>query len=129
MGLNQAGGDTKRGNAARAMVHASLISSILVNSIVHAHNRVTPTKAGVRVRPPLHAGLVARMLATSAFRIAEALERDGDDTTNEWTDLAEVIVHMGEDPNWRRRPSILDQLRGWRAVPTAKRKLSSRTHA
>ena len=121
--------DAKRGHAARAMVHASLISSILVNSIVHAHNRVTPIKAGVRARPPLHAGLVARMLATSAFRIAETLERDGDDTSDEWTHLAEIIVHMGEDPNWRRRPSVLDQLRGWRAAPTTKRKLSSKMHA
>lgn len=121
--------DAKRGAAARAMVHASLISSILVNSIVHTHNRATPTKADVRTRPPLHAGLVARMLATSAFRIADAFEREGDDATSEWNKLADIIVHTGEDPNWRRRPSVLDQLRGWRAVPTAKRKLSSRTRA
>jgi hypothetical protein len=110
------------------MVHASLISSILVNSIVHTHNRATPTKAGVRTRPPLHAGLVARMLATAAFRIADALEREGDDATSEWNKLADIIVHTGEDPNWRRRPSLLDQLRGWRATPATKRKLSSRMH-
>ena len=121
--------DAKRGAAARAMVHASLISSILVNAIVHAHNRKTPTKADVRTRAPLHAGLVARMLATSALRIAETFEREGADATNDWNRLAELIVHMGEDPNWRRRPSVLDQLRGWRAAPSTKRKLSSRTHA
>lgn len=121
--------DAKRGAAVRAMVHASLISSVLVNSIVHGHNHVTPTKAGHRQRPPLHAGLVARMLATAAFRIADAFERDGDDATREWACLAELIVHTGEDPNWRTRPSILDQLRGWRAAPAAKQKLSSRMHA
>ena len=121
--------DAKRGAAARAMVHASLISSVLVNSIVHAHNRVTPTKTAQRTRPPLHAGLVARMLATAAFRIADAYERDGDDALVEWTKLAEIIVHTGEDPNWRARPSVLDQLRGWSPAPAAKRKLSSRMHA
>jgi hypothetical protein len=44
--------DAKRGAAVRAMVHASLISSVLVNSIVHAQNRVTPTKADRLTRPP-----------------------------------------------------------------------------
>lgn len=119
--------DARGGAAVRAMVHASLISSVLVNSIVHVHNRVTPTETGRRMRPPLHAGLVARMLATAAFRIAETLERD--DATAEWEKLAEIIVHTGEDPNWRTRPSILDQLRGWRAAPAAKKKVSSRAHA
>ena len=87
-----------------------------------------PTTGRPRPRP-LHAGLVARMLATSALRIAETFEREGDDATNDWNKLADLIVHMGEDPNWRRRPSVLDQLRGWRAAPTTKRKLSSRMHA
>ena len=121
--------DAKRGPAVRGMVHASMISSVLVNSIVHGHNHVTPTKAGHRQRPPLHAGLVARMLATAAFRIADAFELDGVDAIREWDFLAELIVHTGEDPNWRTRPSILDQLRGWHAAPAAKQKLSSRMHA
>lgn len=120
--------DARRGPAVRAMVHASLISSVLVNSIVHAHNRVTPSKAGRRMRPPLHAGLVARMLATAAFRITDALELPPDAAAVEWDKIAVIIVHTGEDPNWRTRPSILDQLRGWRAAPATKKKLSSRMH-
>lgn len=120
--------DARRGPAVRAMVHASLISSVLVNSIVHAHNRVTPTKADRRMRPPLHAGLVARMLATAAFRITDALELPPDAAAGEWDKIAAIIVHTGEDPNWRTRPSILDQLRGWHAAPAAKKKLSSRMH-
>jgi DDE family transposase len=120
--------DAKRGPAVRAMVHASLISSVLVNSIVHTHNRVTPTKADRRTRPPLHAGLVARMLATAAFRITDTLELSADAAAAEWDKIAAIIVHASEDPNWRTRPSILDQLRGWCAVPAAKKKLSSRMH-
>jgi hypothetical protein len=121
--------DAERGPAARAMVHASLISSVIVNSIVHAHNRETPTNDTQRTRPPLHAGLVARMLATAAFRIASAFELDGDEATQEWEKLMALIIHTGQDPNWRSRPSILDQLRGWPAAPAAKKKLSSRAHA
>lgn len=121
--------DAKRGAAVRAMVHASLISSVLVNAIVHAHNRVTPTKADRRTRPPLHAGLVARMLATAAFRISDVLELDDAvAAASEWDKIAAIIVHTGEDPNWRSKPSILDQLRGWPAKATTKKRLSSRTH-
>ena len=32
---------------------------------------------------------------------------------SEWDDIAATFVHVGVDPNWRRRPSILDELRGW----------------
>jgi hypothetical protein len=117
--------DAERGPAVRAMVHASLISSVIVNAIVHAHNRATPTKNDRRTRPPLHAGLVARMLATAAFRIAGAFELHGDEATQEWEKIAAIIIHTGEDPNWRSRPSILDQLRGWTVASTPKKKLSS----
>jgi hypothetical protein len=69
------------------------------------------------------------MLATAAFRISDVLELSAVDAAGEWDKIAAIIVHTGEDPNWRTRPSILDQLRGWRAAPAAKKKLSSRTHA
>jgi hypothetical protein len=68
------------------------------------------------------------MLATAAFRIADALELPTAATAAEWDKIAVIIVHTGEDPNWRTRPSILDQLRGWCAVSAAKKKLSSRMH-
>ena len=32
----------------------------------------------------------------------------------EWSRIAGMLVHMGEDLNWKRRPSILDELRGWK---------------
>ncbi len=34
-----------------------------------------------------------------------------------WQMLAEYLEHLARDPNWRRSPSILDQLRGWRITP------------
>ena len=121
--------DAKRGAAVRAMVDASLISSILVNALVHRHNRLTPLTSGRRTRPPLHAGLVARMLATAAMRIADACAGDVPDAKAEWRALTEIIIHAGADPNWRARPSVLDQLRGWQPTPRAVTKLSSRMHA
>jgi hypothetical protein len=41
---------------------------------------------------------------------------------------AAPVDHMGKDPNWRSKPSILDQLRGWPA-PTRAKRLSSRAKA
>jgi hypothetical protein len=32
------------------------------------------------------------------------------------------LDHLGKDPNWRRSPSILDQLRGWTIRPGRPRK-------
>lgn len=120
--------DARRPDAVRALLHASMIASILIGTIVHRHNRATGTPNASRTEPPLHHGLVARMVAHAAFRIAETLERDDVDAAIEWDRLADLIVHMGKDPNWRTKPSILDQLRGWPAQYKAKR-LSSRAKA
>ena len=68
------------------------------------------------------------MVAHAAFRIAETFERDSADAAIEWDRLADLIVHMGKDPNWRSKPSILDQLRGWPA-PTKAKRPSSRAKA
>ncbi len=57
------------------------------------------------------------MLATCAFRIADALELHGPEADTVWDHLAAVIAHAGKDPNWRRKPSILDQFRGWKILP------------
>jgi hypothetical protein len=57
------------------------------------------------------------MVAYAAFRIADTFKRDDVDAAIEWDRLADLIVPMGKDPNWRTRPSILDQLRAleWRS--------------
>ncbi len=118
--------DARRPAAVRALLHASMIASILVGSIVHAHNRATRPAAGPRQRPPLHHGLVARMLALAGPRVADAFERTGADADRAWAHIAAALVHAGQDPNWRSKPSILDQLRGWPAKPGTKPRLSSR---
>lgn len=126
--------DATKPAAVRALIHASLIASVIVGAIVHAHNRVIPVKARVRQRPPLHHGLISRMLATSALGVADLLDQASRDDCDpraiaaEWDRLATIFVHVGEDPNWRTKPSILDQLRGWPPASGTKRRLSSRMH-
>ena len=42
---------------------------------------------------------------------------------DEWEALAQLL-NLQTDPNWRHRPSILDQMRGWRITPGRPRNLS-----
>jgi hypothetical protein len=113
--------DARTPAAVHALIHATIIASVLVGIIVHRYNlAIATTSATTRTQPPLHHGLVARMLATCAFRIADALELHGPDADTQWEHLAAVIVHAGKDPNWRRKPSILDQFRGWKILPSSR---------
>ena len=56
-------------------------------------------------------------MGSAAISIAGAFELTGEPAQNKWQHLAEYLEHMAKDPNWRRSPSILDQLRGWRITP------------
>jgi hypothetical protein len=118
--------DAQRPAAVNALLHASMTASVLIGSIVHRHNLAHRPATGPRNEAPLHHRLVALMVAQCAYRIACAFHLEGEAAAREWEHLAAVIVHMGKDPNWRSKPSILDQLRGWKASPSSKSKLSRR---
>jgi len=118
--------DARTPAAVHALIHATIIASVLVGLIVHCHNlAIAQTNSTTRTQPPLHHGLVARMLATCAFRIADALDLHGTEAHAQWEHLAAVIVHAGKDPNWRRKPSILDQFRGWNILPSSRPRRST----
>jgi hypothetical protein len=120
--------DARKPEAVHALLHASIIASILVGVLVHKHHLAQhgdlPPRAR-RTTAPLHAGLLARMLSVCAFRIADAMQLTGARADREWDDIARALVHMGEDPNWKSRPSILDQLRGWKRATRAKKRTAS----
>ena len=56
-------------------------------------------------------------MGSAARSLAKAFELSGESAQKEWQHLAQYLEHLGKDPNWRRSPSILDQLRGWRINP------------
>jgi hypothetical protein len=103
--------------ATRALVHASLVSSMLACLIVHKHRlaeRPPPTKSAERTKPPLHPQSLARAMGATALRIAETLALEPAEAEPQWQKIADYLFHLGHDPNWRSRPSVLDQMRGWR---------------
>jgi hypothetical protein len=114
----------RTGPAVRALVHASMVASITVCLLAHHHRlrELPPTAAGTeRQKPPIHPQGLARMVAFCALAIARAFELNGRAATDEWDRLA-TLFNYETDPNWRRSPSILDQMRGWKITPGKPRK-------
>jgi putative transposase len=115
----------RTGPAVRALVHASIVSSIIICLLAHQHRlgEAPPPRAGTeRKTAPIHPQTLALAAGSSATSIAAALELSGAKAVAEWDQIAAYLTNLGKDPNWRRNPSILDQLRGWKITPGRPRK-------
>jgi putative transposase len=110
----------RTGPSVRAMIHASMVSSIIACVLAHQVrlDEAPPPRAGTeRQTAPIHTQSLARAMGSAAVTIAAAMDLRGQKAEREWTRIAEYLSHLGRDPNWRRSPSILDQLRGWKITP------------
>jgi len=108
----------------KTLLHASLIASTIAAILAHTHTVQTrPQQPGApRTEAPLHPRRLALQLAVSCQSIAQAFELTGAEATQRWNKIAELLTHSGKDPNWRRRPSVLDHPRGWTRQPLARKK-------
>jgi putative transposase len=114
--------DAERACSVKTLLHASLIASIIAALLAHIHNMQTrPSQEGEpRTEAPLHPRRLALQLAVSCQSIAQAFDLKGVAAKRRWQQIAELLTHSGRDPNWRRRPSVLDQLRGWKRQPVVR---------
>jgi len=115
----------KTGPSVRAMVHASMVSSIIACLIAHHHRlkeAPPPNEGAERKTPPIHTQALALAMGSASNTIALAFQMTGVKADAEWDRIAKYLNHFGKDPNWRRSPSILDQLRGWTITPGRPRK-------
>jgi hypothetical protein len=119
--------DAERPCSLKTLLHASRIASTLAALLAHTHHVQTrPQQAGApRTEAPLHPRRLALQLAVSCQSIAQAFELKGVPAKQHWHKIAALLTHGGRDPNWRRRPSVLDQLRGWKRQPLARKKAKS----
>lgn len=103
----------------RALVHAALASSILACLVAHTHrlSEPKPRRGAQRTTAPVHVRTLARTLGALSERISATFRMNAADAAAAWKWIVEHIVHYCSDPNWRRSPSLLDQLRGWRIEP------------
>ena len=113
----------------RILILASLINTTLARIIVQRDkvalyaNREKDSGTGQAhiTRPPLHPIQLVRSMRACERRIDAALQGPAP-TRWEWNELMSLLRHMGHDPNWRRRPSVLDQMQGLVAPPLKARK-------
>jgi putative transposase len=103
--------DAERPCAVKALLHASLMASTSAAALAHQHHLNTrPHEAGApRTEAPLHTRLLALHMAVSCQFIAQAFKLKGTAARRRWDKNAELLTQAGADPNWRRRPSVLDQ--------------------
>jgi hypothetical protein len=108
----------------KTLLPASLIATTIAALLAPTHNRQThPQQPGSpRTKALLHPRRLALPLGVSCQSIAQAFERQGAEATQRWNKVAEQLTHSGKDPHWRRRPSVLDQLRGWKRQPVRRKK-------
>jgi hypothetical protein len=116
--------DAERPCSLKTLLHASRVASTIAAMLTHRHHLNTrPQQAGAsRTEAPLHIRLLALPMAVSSQCIAQAFALTGTAAKRRWDKIAALLTHAGTDPNWRRRPSILDQLRGWKRQPLARDK-------
>jgi Transposase DDE domain len=117
--------EARTGSNVRSLVLASLVSTVLCCLITHLHRiQVTVPEAPsmTRTKAPLHPALVGSFLGATATILAQLFELDGAQADERWRWYVHILVHLASDPNWRRTPSILDQLRGWPLPKSAHRR-------
>jgi hypothetical protein len=121
--------DAERPCSGKTRLHASRIASILAALLAHTHNRQTrsPQEGTPRTEAPLPPRRVAWQLAVSCQSIAQAFDRKGAAAKRRWPQSAALLRQSGQDPHWRRRPSVWAQLRGWKRHPVAP-KQANRDH-
>lgn len=107
--------DCRKPCSALTMVYAALLGSNIANRLVHADHRALVEANEPLRRGPAHVRLLALALASMHASLTEMLHADTSD--EEWERDARLLRHMSRDPNWRRRPSVLDTLLGLTAAP------------
>jgi putative transposase len=119
--------DAERPCSLKTLLHASLMASTIAAILAHTHHLQTrPQQPGaLRMEAPLHPRRLALQLAMSCQSMAQAFDLKGVEAQRHWDKIAAILTHSGKDPNWRRRPSVLDQLRGWKRQPIARQKTNS----
>jgi hypothetical protein len=108
--------DCRKVCSARTMIYASLLGCSIVGRLVHADHCALAAVNQPLTRGPIHARLLAMALATFHTTITAAIT-GGAPPGPVWDDLARRLAHLSRDPNWRRRPSVLDTLLGFTVSP------------
>jgi len=116
--------------SARILLIATLLNTTIARTIVQSEKlaiigaKKDPSEPASRA--PLHPILMMRALASAHGTVTRLLLSDSPELP-EWRKLMSRFRDFGSDPNWRRRPSVLDMIQGLTAPP--KSRVGSRSSA
>jgi hypothetical protein len=100
--------------SALTLVHASMIASVIANGLAHEvqlkRGNVGAKRAAAK-QAPLHPLTIASVLCGAAESIGRVLA-DPDPDGRTWRGIAASITVRASDPNWRRKPSAIDVVKG-----------------
>jgi hypothetical protein len=97
-------------SSVRIQLCAKLLHSLIVDVLIHQDN-LDRVRNGYVCRGPLHR-LSLAYAVRSRHLLLVAAHLACDTPLEQWNRLAELIAEDGRDPNWRKRPSVLDRLLG-----------------
>lgn len=112
----------------RILLLASLLNTTIARTIVQSEKlaiRKGRAPAEHAQRPPLHPILLMRALAVAHTTVAQLLQ-DEARRPFDWNKLMARLRQLGHDPNWRKRPSVLDTIQCLTAPPGRKRNEKAR---
>jgi hypothetical protein len=114
--------------SARILILATLLNATLARTIVQSEKiaiiAAKKKPSDPAPRASLHPILLMRALASSHGTITRLLH-DQASPANQWQSLMTRLRYLGSDPNWRRRPSVLDTIQGLTAPPMPRRSTRS----
>jgi hypothetical protein len=116
--------DAERPCAVKTRRQAALLASRIAALLAHPHQarRRPPPEGTPRTEAPLPPRRLALQLAVSCQSRAQAVDLTGAAATRRWPQSAALLMQSGKDPPGRRRPSLLDQRRGWKRQPVARKR-------
>lgn len=110
--------------SARILVLATLLNTTIARTVVQSEKlaivALKKDPGEPAARPPLHPILLMRALASAHGTITRLLLSHTRELP-EWRKLMSRLRDFGSDPNWRRRPSVLDRIQGLTAPPKPRR--------
>lgn len=116
--------DAERPGTRKTRWQAARLASTLAARLAPTHHVQTrPQEVGTRrTEAPLHPRRLALPLAVSCQASAQAFTLQGTAAQRRGDKIAARLTHAGQDPTWRRRPSVFEPLRGWKCQPRARQK-------
>lgn len=113
--------DARKPVSVRILVMAAMLSATMARIVVQREKlAIVANKGGVgrgqSLRRPLHALLVVRAMKACFPLVFKHLSNE-QTSTSEWSNLMGTLRLLGHDPNWRKRPSVLDKIQGLTGAP------------